>query len=240
MTIYLTPNERKTLDWLKNVGWYNWGPGEPYFSDVFGSEIPERMGMPEEQMEYILIGLMQKGLISTHMHDDGQWIRMLVYPNWRTYDFYGELDEEHINDYYGGKDPREEEDEEPLTHAMRVSPFMEEYTKEMELLQKGESIMSVNGKPMGNAMWNLIISLRDLTLWTGYDSETGEIRPGGPHIAPNANWSIKDVKAYFGLTGTSIYEPEKPFGNVMFSFLRLYNWVYPHQLQRSNIKNFRG
>ena len=233
MTIHLTGMERKTLDWLKETGWTHWGwkHGEPYYSSIMGFEVPEKMGIPDSQMEPTLLGLIQKGLIKVHectgWHNDEQVVGHLLYPTWRTYDFYGEFDDEHIKYEFNGKDPREEDDEEPLTHAMRVSPFMKEYTEEMEALQKGEDILNVNGKSMGRAMWNLQISMRDMCMWTGYNQRTGEILPGGPHIRPNNSWSIKDVKAYFGLTGTSTYDPENPTENVIFSFLRLYQWVYP-------------
>ena len=46
----------------------------------------------------------------------------------------------------------------------------------------------------------------------------------GPTFAPNNSWNIKDVKAYFQFT-TSTYDPENPTENVMFSFLRLCQWV---------------
>ena len=233
MTIHLTDMERKTLDWLKETGWTHWGTGEPYYSDIMGYDVPSRMEIPEKQIETILLGLIQKGLIKVHectgwdSKEKQEVVGLLLYPVWRTYDFYGELDDEHIKYEFGGHDPREKDDEEPLTHAMRVSPFMKEYTDEMESLQRGVEILNVNGNSMGRAMWNLQLSMRDLCMWTGYDQRTGEIRPGGPHIRPNNSWSIKDVKAYFGLTGTSTYDPENPTENVMFSFLRLYQWVYP-------------
>ncbi len=233
MTIHLTGMERKTLDWLRETGWTHWGwkHGEPYYSSIMGFEVPEKMEVPESQMEPTLLGLIQKGLIKVHectgWHNDEQVVGNLLYPTWRTYEFYGEFDEDHIKYEFNGNDPREKDDEQPLTHAMRVSPFMKEYTDEMEALQKGEDILNVNGKSMGRAMWNLQISMRDMCMWTGYSQQTGEIRPGGPHIRPNSSWSIKDVKAYFGLTGTSTYDPENPTENVMFSFLRLYQWVYP-------------
>ena len=232
MTIHLTGMERKTLDWLRETGWTHWNSGENYYSDIFGFQLPDRMEIPEKQMESILLGLIQKGLIKTHecigwdSKTEEEVVGLLLYPTWRTYDFYGELDDEHIKYEFGGKDPREKEDETPLTHAMRVSPFMKEYTQEMEALQKGENILNVNGNQMGRAMWNLLISMRDLCMWTGYNERTGEIRPGGPHMRPNNSWNIKDVKAYFGLTGTSTYDPENPTENVMFSFLRLYQWVH--------------
>lgn len=232
--MHLTEQERETLDWLKNHGWYNWG-SEYYYSDVFAHELPKRVNKTEQQMDAILMSLRHKQLIHLWEHEFEEkvgdefhmYMGNVVSPTWRTYDFYDELDEDHIKYEFGGEDPRENDDEEPLTHEMRVSPFMKQFEEEICALQKGEPILNVNGNPMGGAMWNLIISHRDFCLWTGYNPETGEIREGGPHILPNANWSVKKTKAYFGLTGTSTYDPENPGENVMHSFLRLYNWIKP-------------
>lgn len=229
--MHLTEAEKETLDWLKETGWYNWGIGEPYYSDVFGHDMPTNMNKTEEQMDTILSCLYRKNLITWWEHEcyddekDGWFMGLVITATWRTYDFYDELTDEHIEYHFNGKDPREEDDATPLTHEMRVSPFMEQFEKEMIARQNGEDILSVNGNPMGGAMWNLIISHRDLSLWTGYDPKTEEIRPGGPHIQPNSNWRVKDVKKYFGIKGTSTHDPENPTGNVMYEFLRLYNWI---------------
>jgi len=48
----------------------------------------------------------------------------------------------------------------------------------------------VNGKPMNKAIWNLILSKRDLCLYEKCN------------MIPHRNWRITDVKTYFGLTGT--------------------------------------
>ena len=47
----------------------------------------------------------------------------------------------------------------------------------------------MNGKPMNRAIYNLIVTKRDLCLY-----EKG--------MKPNRHWKITDVKDYFGLTGT--------------------------------------
>ena len=232
--MHLTEPEKETLDWLKTAGWYNWG-SEYYFSDVFAHELPDRLEKTQKQMDAILTSLKFKQLVVLweaeydERTEDGfqAYVGYIVGPTWRTYDYYGELDKEHIKYEFGGQDPRENDDMQPLTHEMMVSPFMKQFTEELHAIQKGEPVLNVNGNPMGGAMWNLIISHRDLSLWTGYNSRTGEFLEGGPHIVPNANWSVKETKAYFGLTGTSTYDPENPQENVMHSFLRLYNWINP-------------
>jgi len=59
-----------------------------------------------------------------------------------------------------------------------------------------EQDLSVNGKASSKGMWNLIVSKRDLGLW----SKIG--------MKPNRHWKVTDVKRYFGLKGNKhkIYE----------------------------------
>ena len=59
-----------------------------------------------------------------------------------------------------------------------------------------EQDLSVNGKASSRGMWNLIVSKRDLGLW----SKIG--------MKPNRHWKVTDVKRYFGLKGNKhkIYE----------------------------------
>ena len=45
--------------------------------------------------------------------------------------------------------------------------------------------LSVNGKDSSKGMWNLIVSKRDLGLW----SKIG--------MKPNRHWKVTDVKKYF-------------------------------------------
>ena len=56
--------------------------------------------------------------------------------------------------------------------------------------------LSVNGKASSKGMWNLVVSKRDLGLW----SKVG--------MKPHRNWKVTDVKKYFGLKGNKhkIYE----------------------------------
>tara|TARA_R110000796_G_C14495240_1_gene428214 strand:- start:858 stop:1154 length:297 start_codon:yes stop_codon:yes gene_type:complete len=68
------------------------------------------------------------------------------------------------------------------------SPFMAE-------LQEGRT-MNVNGNPMPTAIWNLLISKRDLTMWTR------KFKDGRPmKMKPHRHWKVTDVKKYFGITG---------------------------------------
>jgi hypothetical protein len=49
--------------------------------------------------------------------------------------------------------------------------------------------MSVNGSSMSQGVWNLIVTKRDLSLWTQFK------------MKPHRNWKVSQVKTYFGLTG---------------------------------------
>lgn len=57
-----------------------------------------------------------------------------------------------------------------------------------ELMNGGE--MNVNGKPMPHAIWNLIVSHRNLKMWCSMG------------MKPNRHWKVSDVKKYFGLKGS--------------------------------------
>ena len=48
--------------------------------------------------------------------------------------------------------------------------------------------ISINGKQSSRAMYNLIISIRDVKLFNA-------------GLKPNRHWRLKDVKWYFGLKG---------------------------------------
>ena len=51
--------------------------------------------------------------------------------------------------------------------------------------------MLINGMEANKGYYNLIITIRDLGLWT-------ELK-----MKPNRHWRLKDVKSYFGLTGNA-------------------------------------
>ena len=161
------------------------------------------MEIPEKQMESILLGLIQKGLIKTHecvgwdSKTEEEVVGLLLYPTWRTYDFYGELDDEHIKHEFGGKDPRDKEDETPLTHAMRVSPFMKEYTQEMEVSAKGGKHPECEWKPNGTSNVELV-NLHERPVHVDRLQREDRRNPTWwPPHCPNNSWNIKDVKAYF-------------------------------------------
>ena len=48
--------------------------------------------------------------------------------------------------------------------------------------------MNVNGRDMPVAIWNLILSKRDLKLWAH-------------GLKPHRRWKVTDVKRYFGISG---------------------------------------
>ena len=84
------------------------------------------------------------------------------------------------------------------------SPFIEE-------LQSGETI-NVNGRPMPTAVWNMIISRRDLSMWTAKHSDGRPMK-----MKPHRHWKVGDVKRYFGITGTG--------DRLMANFMALFNDV---------------
>jgi len=49
--------------------------------------------------------------------------------------------------------------------------------------------MSVNGNPMSQGVWNMIITKRDLSMWAKHK------------MKPHRNWKVSQVKAYFGIKG---------------------------------------
>lgn len=84
------------------------------------------------------------------------------------------------------------------------SPFMEE-------LKSGRTI-NINGSPTPTAVWNLIISKRDLSLWTRKFSDGRSMK-----MKPHRHWRVTDVKKYFGITGTG--------DRLMANFMALFNDV---------------
>ena len=64
--------------------------------------------------------------------------------------------------------------------ARRDTPFVADlFTKPM----------NVNGNPMPKAVWNMIITQRDLSMWTKFK------------MKPHRRWKVSQVKAYFGIKG---------------------------------------
>jgi len=80
------------------------------------------------------------------------------------------------------------------------SPFMEELRQEAEIIANGGEVMTVNGSPMGRAIWNLIVSKRDISNY---------VRIRG--MKPHRHWKVTDVKKYFGIKGTG----QKLYDNFM-------------------------
>ena len=54
-----------------------------------------------------------------------------------------------------------------------------------------EKPISINGMESNKGYYNLIITIRDLGLWTKVK------------MKPNRHWRLKDVKTYFGLKGNA-------------------------------------
>lgn len=75
-----------------------------------------------------------------------------------------------------------------FTDAMWESPFMQTYGEEGLKFENGEEILTVNGTQTGHAVWNLMCSKRDLSLWTR-------------GIKPHRHWKVTDAKNYFGIKG---------------------------------------
>jgi hypothetical protein len=66
------------------------------------------------------------------------------------------------------------------------APFFQEME---ESHSTGKDMMSVNGKNMPRSIWNLILTKRDLFLYTK-----------GMRI--NRHWKVSSVKKYFGIKGS--------------------------------------
>ena len=67
--------------------------------------------------------------------------------------------------------------------------------------------INVNGKPMSYGIYNLIITKRDLSLWTKIG------------MKPHRNWTVTPVKKYFGITGNG--------QQLMDNFMKVFNKHYP-------------
>ena len=76
----------------------------------------------------------------------------------------------------------------PQTHP-RLSKAFEQEAGFAKDLNGGETI-NVNGRPMNIGVWNMIVSKRDLSLWTKLG------------MKPHRGWKVSDCKRYFGLTGS--------------------------------------
>jgi hypothetical protein len=76
------------------------------------------------------------------------------------------------------------------TDAMWNSPFMRQYEIDGQKFENGQAILEVQGTPMGHAVWNLILTKRDLSLYAN------------TNMKPHRKWKVSDVKWYFGIKGT--------------------------------------
>lgn len=69
----------------------------------------------------------------------------------------------------------------PMLSERLETPFVQELFSNQRML--------VNGNPMPTAVWNLIVSKRDITMWCKFG------------MKPHRGWKISQVKNYFGLKG---------------------------------------
>jgi len=67
---------------------------------------------------------------------------------------------------------------------------MTQFEKDLTAFHKREpqSFINVNGNDMPKAIWNLILSKRDIGLWS-------------IGMKPHRGWKVSDVKWYFGIKG---------------------------------------
>lgn len=87
-----------------------------------------------------------------------------------------------------------------------MTPFEQQLEQDdYNRLHDPQNIMTVNGSSMGLARWNLIITKRDLTLWTKMG------------MKPHRRWKVTDVKRYFGIKGNG--------QNLMDRFMKIFNEV---------------
>ena len=92
------------------------------------------------------------------------------------------------------------------------SPFMEQLRADAEALENGQEIMTVNGAPMGQAIWNLILTKRDLSNYCAKFSDGRQMK-----IIPTRGWKVSHVKKYYGIKGTG--------DKLLESFMALFNDV---------------
>lgn len=52
-------------------------------------------------------------------------------------------------------------------------------------------LINFNGSPMPKGYWNLILTIRDLSMYAKHG------------MKPHRHWKITDVKKYFGIKGTA-------------------------------------
>lgn len=72
----------------------------------------------------------------------------------------------------------------PMLEARQSTPFFADLFPEDE-----SKFMDVNGSPMSHGLWNLIVSHRDLKMYTN-------------GMKPHRGWKVTDCKKYFGLKGS--------------------------------------
>tara|TARA_R100000479_G_scaffold144514_1_gene79981 strand:+ start:612 stop:923 length:312 start_codon:yes stop_codon:yes gene_type:complete len=87
--------------------------------------------------------------------------------------------------------------------AMQDSQFFAELERQVA----ENDFMSVQGSPMPHAIWNLMVSKRDLTLWCKIG------------MKPHRGWKVSDVKRYFNITGTG--------ENLLARFMKIYDLFLP-------------
>ena len=68
----------------------------------------------------------------------------------------------------------------------KYSPFFQQLCDDKNTF---DLVMDGKSKPMNRAIWNLIITKRDLTMYQKFG------------MKPNSYWKVGDVKKYFGLKG---------------------------------------
>ena len=69
---------------------------------------------------------------------------------------------------------------------LMASPFWQQCQHAVQ----NEEYVDVNGQKMPHAIWNLIVSRRDLTMWCNMN------------MKPHRHWKVSDVKTYFNIKGS--------------------------------------
>lgn len=92
------------------------------------------------------------------------------------------------------------------TDAMWKSPFMRQYVKDTYDHEQGRPILEVNGRPLGQAVYNLTVSKRDFSLWTKHK------------MKPTRTWKVNNAKKYFGIRGAG--------ESLMSEFMLIYDVIH--------------
>lgn len=78
--------------------------------------------------------------------------------------------------------------------VFRDTPFWNDF--QSYLGKKEGSTINFNGRDMSRAEYNIIVSKRDIALWTGNGGQSRGMKP-------HRFWKVSTIKNYFGVSGNA-------------------------------------